>query len=112
MAIATPRPYSVIVGHNSIIYHMWVATWKFVRTKPLGAAGVAVILVMVLAAVFADFIAPYDAYELNQRLQFRAPNMAHWHGTDEFGRDVLTRIIYWARISLFIGLAPLFFGPP
>src|SRR5262247_3912261 len=110
MAIATPRPFPVVVGHDSAIYHMWVATWKFVRTKPLGAAGVAVILVMVLAAVFADFIAPYDAYELNQRLQFRAPNTAHWLGTDEFGRDVLTRIIYGARIALFIGLASSFIG--
>src|SRR5689334_11071178 len=110
MALATPRPYSVVLGHDSAIYRMWVATWKFVRTKPLGAAGVAVILVMVLAALFADFIAPYDAYELNQRLQFRAPNMAHWLGTDEFGRDVLTRLIYGARIALFIGLASSLLG--
>src|SRR5215813_14353866 len=110
MAIATPRPYSVIVGHNSAIYHMWMATWKFVRTKPLGAAGAVVILVMVFAAIFADFIAPYDAFELNQRLQFRAPTVTHWLGTDEFGRDVLTRLIYGARIALFIGLASSFIG--
>src|SRR5262249_50294197 len=60
--------------------------------------------------VFADVIAPYDAYELNQRLQFRAPTLAHWLGTDEFGRDVLTRLIYGARIALFIGLATSFIG--
>src|SRR2546422_6321698 len=109
MALATSQPYPVAVvrlaGHR-----IWGATWKFIRTKPLGAAGVAVILVMVLAAIFADFIAPYDAYELNQRLQFRAPNMAHWLGTDEFGRDVLTRLIYGARLALFICLVSSLLG--
>ena len=69
MAIATPRPYPVVVGHDSALYRMWAATWKFIRTKPLGAAGAAIILAMTFAAIFADFLAPYDAYELNQRLR-------------------------------------------
>ena len=89
---------------------MWAATWKFVRTKPLGAAGAAVIIAMTFTAVFADFLAPFDAYELNQRLQFKAPTLTHWLGTDEFGRDLLTRLIYGARIALFIGLASSFIG--
>src|SRR5919198_214645 len=110
MAIATPQPYTVPVVRSSTSHRIWAATWKFVRTKPLGAAGAAIILVMTFAAIFANFIAPYDAYELNQSLQFRAPNMAHWLGTDEFGRDVLTRLIYGARIALFIGLASSFLG--
>src|SRR6266487_3939060 len=110
MAIATPQPYTVAVTHDSTSHRIWVAISKSVRTKPLGAAGVAVILVMAFAAVFADVIAPYDAYELNQRLQFRAPTLAHWLGTDEFGRDVLTRLIYGARIALFIGFASSFIG--
>jgi hypothetical protein len=75
MALATPQPYTIAVERASASYRIWAATWKFVRTKPLGAAGIVVILVMLFAAVFADFIAPYDAYELNQRLQFRAPTM-------------------------------------
>ena len=65
---------------------------------------------MTFAAIFADFLAPFDAYELNQRLQFKAPTLTHWLGTDEFGRDVLTRLIYGARIALFIGLASSFIG--
>jgi peptide/nickel transport system permease protein len=89
---------------------MWAALCKFVLTKPLGAAGAVVILGMALAALFADAIAPYDAYELNQRLQFGPPNLDHWLGTDEFGRDVLTRLLYGARIALFIGLASSFLG--
>jgi peptide/nickel transport system permease protein len=110
MALATPQPYTIAVERASTSYRIWAATWKFVRTKPLGAAGVVVILIMLFAAVFADFIAPYDAYELNQRLQFRGPTITHWLGTDEFGRDVLTRLIYGARIALFIGFASSFIG--
>jgi peptide/nickel transport system permease protein len=83
---------------------------KFVRTKPLGTAGAAIIVLMALAAVCADLIAPYDVYEINQQLQFNAPSLAHWLGTDVFGRDVLTRLIYGARIALFIGLASSLLG--
>jgi len=83
---------------------------KFVRTKPLGAAGAAIIVLMALTAVCADLIAPYDVYEINQQLQFAPPSLAHWLGTDEFGRDVLTRIIYGARIALFIGLVSSLLG--
>ena len=110
MAVATRQPYPVAAEHDLTGHRLWVALRKFVRTKPLGAAGAVVIVIMALAALFADLIAPYDAYELNQRLQFRAPNLAHWLGTDEFGRDVLTRLIYGARIALFIGLASSFLG--
>jgi peptide/nickel transport system permease protein len=91
-------------------HRIWAALRKFVLTKPLGAAGAVVILGMALAALFADAIAPYDAYELNQRLQFGPPTLDHWLGTDEFGRDVLTRLLYGARIALFIGLASSFLG--
>jgi peptide/nickel transport system permease protein len=110
MALAT-RPRQTAALERAVIRRrVWAAICKFIRTKPLGAAGAAVIVLMTLAAIFADVIAPYDAYELNQRLQFGHPNLAHWLGTDEFGRDVLTRLIYGARIALFIGLASSFLG--
>jgi peptide/nickel transport system permease protein len=110
MAVATRQAHTIATAHDLTGYRIWAAIVKFVRTKPLGAAGAVVILIMALAAFFADVIAPYDAYELNQRLQFRAPSLAHWLGTDEFGRDVLTRLIYGARIALFIGFASSFLG--
>src|SRR5499427_493112 len=110
MAIATRQPRTAALERLVIRRRVWAATCKFIRTKPLGAAGAAIIVLMTLAALFADVIAPYDAYELNQRLQFGHPNLAHWLGTDEFGRDVLTRLIYGARIALFIGLASSVIG--
>jgi peptide/nickel transport system permease protein len=83
---------------------------KFVRTKPLGAGGASIILGMVLVAVFAGVLAPYDPYWGDYALQFARPSADHWFGTDEFGRDVLSRIMYGARIALFVGLTASFAG--
>jgi peptide/nickel transport system permease protein len=90
--------------------YAWPAMRRFIVTKPLGTVGGAIILLMALTALFADALAPYDPFEINQRLQFTAPSLQHWLGTDEFGRDMLTRLIYGARIALFIGLVAAFIG--
>ena len=83
---------------------------KFVRTKPLGAAGAFVILGLLLVAALARVLAPYDPYLGDYGLQFGRPSGAHWFGTDEFGRDILSRIIWGARVSLQVGLASVFWG--
>jgi peptide/nickel transport system permease protein len=111
MALATRQQLpSVTTARDVTGRRVWAGIWKFIRTKPLGALGAIVVLAMVFVAVFADLLAPYDVYDINQRLQFHAPSMSHWFGTDEFGRDVLSRIIYGARIALFIGFASSFLG--
>ena len=76
---------------------------RFVRRKPLGAAGAFVLIVMVLAAVFADHIAPYDPLSLDLVTQFARPGLEHPFGSDYLGRDVLSRVIHGARVSLFVG---------
>jgi peptide/nickel transport system permease protein len=83
---------------------------SFVRAKPLGAAGALIILGMVLVAVLAHALAPYDPYLPDYGAQFARPGADHWLGTDEFGRDVLSRIMYGARIALFVGFAASFAG--
>ena len=83
---------------------------SFVRAKPLGAAGALIILVMLLVAVLAHGLAPYDPYLPDYAAQFSRPGADHWLGTDEFGRDVLSRIMYGARIALFVGFAASFAG--
>ena len=82
----------------------------FVRAKPLGAAGAIIILIMLLVAVLAHALAPYDPYLADYGAQFARPGADHWFGTDEFGRDVLSRIMYGARIALFVGFAASFAG--
>lgn len=83
---------------------------KFVRTKPLGAGGALIILAMLFVALFAAALAPYDPYVGDYALQFARPSAEHWFGTDEFGRDVLTRVMYGARIALFVGFTASFAG--
>jgi len=101
---------AVMAGKRWASDYAWPAIRKFIVTKPLGAAGGSIILLIVIVAIFADTIAPYDPYEINQRLQFKAPSLEHWFGTDEFGRDLFTRIVYGARVALFIGLTAAFVG--
>jgi peptide/nickel transport system permease protein len=86
------------------------AVIAFIRTKPLGAAGALIILAMMTVAALAEMLAPYDAYQADYGLQFARPSAEHWFGTDEFGRDLLSRIMYGARIALFVGFTASFIG--
>ncbi|MCH7795173.1 MAG: ABC transporter permease, partial [Proteobacteria bacterium] len=81
-----------------------------IRRYPLGAAGAFVVLVMILAAVFAEAIAPYDPEDNAFEYMFTAPGAQFWLGTDDFGRDILSRIIYGARTALFVGFVAAFIG--
>jgi peptide/nickel transport system permease protein len=83
---------------------------KFVRTKPLGAGGAAIILAMLVVGAFSEVLAPYDPYSPDYALQFARPSAEHWFGTDEFGRDLMSRLIYGARIALFVGFTASFIG--
>jgi peptide/nickel transport system permease protein len=84
--------------------------WIFIRRKPLGAVGAFIILGMMFVALFAQILAPYDPYLPDYGASFARPSPAHWFGTDEFGRDVLSRIMYGARIALFVGFVASFVG--
>jgi len=110
MPLTTPQLTAVTAGRRWVGARAWPAIRKFIATKPLGAAGGVIILMMVLTAIFADVLTPYDPYTVNQRVQFTAPSLSYWFGTDEFGRDVFTRIVYGARVALFIGLLAAFVG--
>jgi peptide/nickel transport system permease protein len=66
--------------------------------------GLAVFLVVALLAIFAPLIAPYDPLDQNILSRLKAPSSSHWFGTDFYGRDTLSRILWGARISLTIGL--------
>jgi peptide/nickel transport system permease protein len=83
---------------------------KFIRTKPVGAIGASIILAMLAVAAAAGTLAPYDPYGADYSQQFARPSAEHWFGTDEFGRDIMSRIMHGARIALFVGFAASFIG--
>ena len=78
---------------------------RLVREQPLGTAGGIVILILVLVSIFADSLAPYRYEEIHLRDRLQAPTSAYLLGTDHVGRDLLSRLIHGARLSLTVGLA-------
>lgn len=83
---------------------------RFLRRYPVGAAGAVLILLMLLVGVLSARLAPYDPVAADFGAQFRPPGSAHWLGTDAYGRDVLSRILYGARTALIIGFASSILG--
>ncbi len=81
---------------NSFLARLW-------RDKPLGALGGLVLLLFVVVGVFAPWVAPYDYNEIAPLDRMQGPSWAHWFGTDNLGRDMLSRCIYGAQLSVIIG---------
>ena len=89
----------------------WFAQFgDLVRKQPLGAAGGLIVLVMILATIFANVLSPYAPEAASFEHMLVPPSSDFWFGTDAFGRDILTRIIYGARTALFVGFTAAFVG--
>ena len=109
MAIATAparsfdEPAAVPIGRAA-------ALWTVIKRKPLGMASAALLLLLVFTAIFADVLAPYDPLATQPEIRLAPPSWAHPFGTDDIGRDVLSRVIYGSRISLWVGLLAVGIG--
>lgn len=86
------------------------AIYDFAWQRPLGAIGAVIILVMVFVALTAEWLAPYDALATDYAAMLAAPSGEHWLGTDSFGRDLMSRVIYGSRTALIVGLGASFIG--
>ncbi|MCX7845824.1 MAG: ABC transporter permease [Dictyoglomaceae bacterium] len=82
---------------------LWKIAWKRLAKNKLALVGLSIVFIIVIIAIFADFIAPYDPYKVDLSKYLLPPSREHLLGTDEFGRDILSRIIFGARVSLQIG---------
>jgi peptide/nickel transport system permease protein len=78
--------------------------------RPIALLGLGILLGTMLAATFAPWLAPYDPYAIDPSIRLTPPNALHWFGTDQFGRDTLSRVIHSARMALLIGSGVVVFA--
>jgi ABC-type dipeptide/oligopeptide/nickel transport system permease subunit len=89
---------------------MGASVWRRLLRHRLAAAGGVIVLGLIVVAVFAPLLAPHDPIAQNLRETYRPSSGGHWLGTDEFGRDILSRVIYGARVSLLVGVVSVGIG--
>jgi peptide/nickel transport system permease protein len=89
---------------------MTASVWRRLLRHRLAAAGGVIVLGLVLVAIFAPALAPHDPIRQDLGATYRPSSAGHWLGTDEFGRDILSRIIYGARVSLLVGVVSVGIG--
>ena len=82
---------------------LWRDAWIRLCKNKLALTGLFVLLFLIVISILTPWIAPYGYEQQNLELGATAPSMAHWMGTDIFGRDLLTRIMYGGRVSLMVG---------
>ena len=86
------------------------AVIEFCRQQPLGAVSLAVICLMMFAGIFSELVAPYDPLQIDFASILAPPSWSHWAGTDAYGRDIASRLIYGSRTALVIGFTSSFIG--
>ncbi|MFM2486851.1 ABC transporter permease subunit [Celerinatantimonas yamalensis] len=88
----------------------WREFWRRILANPVAVGSGGFIVLLVLVAIFAPWLAPYNPLHSDWNALATAPNWQHWMGTDDLGRDLLSRIIYGARISLYVGFFSVTLG--
>jgi peptide/nickel transport system permease protein len=77
------------------------------KRDPLGLSGLVIVIVVLLSAIFAGFLSPYDPLEVNVYDRLTAPSWQHWLGTDQLGRDILSRVLHGGRVALKVSLVAI-----
>jgi peptide/nickel transport system permease protein len=108
--IVGERAAALVPRGESRPARIWRNCARFARRQPIGAFAAVVLIVMVLSAIFAEVIAPFSATRNDVGPSLVGPSRDHLMGTDQFGRDIFSRIVYGARISLYVGLITTLLG--
>jgi peptide/nickel transport system permease protein len=105
MTVAAPSPNEAGVADRFAERRGFLAaTLAFIRREPVGSIGMFLVLIFGLAGIFADVIAPYNPTSNDFAAMIQPPSWAHWLGTDQLGRDLLSRILYGARTAYIVGI--------
>ena len=110
MAVGRPLEAAAEIPEAAPRRRWLAAVREFCRKRPLGAVGAAVVLINVVVGLGANVLAPYDPVATDYAAMLAAPSASHWLGTDAFGRDVLSRIIYGSRTAMLVGFGCAFLG--
>ena len=94
-------------GKGDRAWRLVSAVLSFCRRKPLGAIGGVIVVAMLLMAVFAERLAPYNYDETIRGARMKPPSAAHWLGTDNLSRDMWSRVVYGARVSITVGFVTI-----
>lgn len=78
--------------------------WYILKTNPMALAGLIIMVLVITGSLFASILTPYDPTKIDIMVKFQPPSLSHWFGTDEVGRDILTRVLYGGRLSLGVGI--------
>jgi peptide/nickel transport system permease protein len=109
--LSLPRPQSKLMWKVSAgMQTISSGLWRLVKEKPLGAFGGVIVVGLLLCAAFAPWIAPYPYDETNVRQRLKPPSAQFYLGTDNLGRDLFSRIVYGARISVTVGFGAVALG--
>jgi peptide/nickel transport system permease protein len=92
------------------VARIWHSISLFIRKKPLGAIGAVILFSFIFVAIFAPWLATHDPDLNNYRARVKPPSAEHWFGTDNFGRDIYSRVVYGARISMYVGILATLIG--
>jgi peptide/nickel transport system permease protein len=85
----------------------WLAPFA---ARPIALVGLALLVVVLIAAALAPWIAPFDPEAMDPMIRLSPPDTLHWFGTDQFGRDTLSRVIYSSRMALLVGVGVVVFA--
>jgi peptide/nickel transport system permease protein len=107
---ATPPTVEQLTREPSARTRWLAVVLDFARKRPLGAVGAGLVLLTAFLALTANFVSPYDPVANDYAAMLAAPSHAHWLGTDSFGRDVLSRIIFGSRTAMTVGLGASLIG--
>jgi peptide/nickel transport system permease protein len=110
MAINARADLATATAEPAASARWWAAVRDFARRRTLGAVGAVVVLIMIVVAIFAGPLAPYDPLAVDFGAMLTKPSAAHWLGSDAFGRDVLSRLIYGSRTALLVGFGAALLG--
>ena len=113
MTVTLPNPAATAAAPPDTLVPKrtaWSASLSFVRRQPLGTFGLVIVVVMFLAGGLADWIAPFDPEENDFTAMMEAPSLVHWLGTDQFGRDIFSRLVFGARTALIVGFSSAVLG--